>query len=81
MTAIERAREALEKARRLHHNDPADHNVGAFIDEALTWVEEVKKTDEALKGELQKLWIKVRALQDATRESGDDPRLTEKLAW
>ena len=29
-TAIDKVRTALEKARKLHHNDPADHNVGAF---------------------------------------------------
>ena len=70
MTAIDKVREALEKARRLHHNDPADHNVGAFLDEALSWMAEAER-------ENQKLWIKLRALQDAERET----RLTEKLAW
>ena len=43
MTAIEKARVALEKARQLHHNDPADHNVVAFIDEALTWFPEIDR--------------------------------------
>ena len=62
MTAIERARVALEKARQLHHNDPADHNVVAFIDEALTWFPEIER-------ENQKLWIKLRAYQDVERES------------
>lgn len=70
MTAIDKIRAALEKARRLHHNDPADHNVGAFLDEALSWMAEVER-------ENQMLWIKVRAYQDAERET----RLTEKLAW
>ena len=68
--AMVKVRTALEKARKLHHNDPADHNVGAFLDEALSWMAEVER-------ENQMLWIKVRAYQDAERET----RLTEKLAW
>jgi hypothetical protein len=36
--AIKRMRVALEKARNLHAVDPADHNVGTFIDEALSWI-------------------------------------------
>lgn len=66
MTAIDKVRVALEKARKLHHNDPADHNVGAFLDEALSWIAEVER-------ENQKLWIKVRAMQDAERESVSEP--------
>ena len=36
--AFDKIRVALEKARRLHQIDCADHNVGLFIDEALSWL-------------------------------------------
>jgi hypothetical protein len=38
----DKIRVALEKARRLHQIDCADHNVGLFIDEALSWLTTTK---------------------------------------
>ena len=77
MTAIDKVREALEKARRLHHNDPADHNVGAFLDEALSWMEEQKKETDRMIGKHRR--EKLELLQ--ALEGLVDKRLIEKLAW
>lgn len=68
MTAIDKIRTALEKARRLQyeHRRDGDDGVAMFLDEAMSWLPELER----------EMGRQVRVKLET-----EEARLNEKLAW